>query len=254
MAEQQSWRERNIANELLQSRKDAVLEELGQVQLKLEETLQRATAVEKKVMEAKGECTEKIRKERCCFWERLLRTNQSAKAKQDTDNCGFQAVINNINEKHERDMAQMRTKLSHQQSDLEEQRAQMKSVHAELERQKLHTQEQKQLHWRAVLAAKEKQSKLKDDMGYMRDWIDKMHEELEDEKVKAKGAAKKACRLNTVAERRLALLKELKGEVRNLRDVLAYESKARFSLEQMSATRLAIKREREIERHGGIGK
>ena len=82
-----------------------------------------------------------------------------------------------------------------------------------------------------MLAAKEKQSKLKDDMGYMRDWIDKMHEELEDEKVKARGAVKKACRLNTVAERRLALLKELKGEVRNLRDVLAYESKVRFSLE-----------------------
>ena len=68
----------------------------------------------------------------------------------------------------------------------------MKSVHAELEHQKLRSQEQKQLYWRAVLAAKEKQSKLKDDMGYMRDWIDKMHEELEDEKVKARGAVKKA--------------------------------------------------------------
>jgi hypothetical protein len=67
VAEQQSWREQNIANELLQSRRDAVLEELGQVQLELEETLQRAIAVEKKAMEAKGECTEKIRKERCCF-------------------------------------------------------------------------------------------------------------------------------------------------------------------------------------------
>ena len=44
-----------------------MLEELGQVQLELEETLQRAIAVEKKAMEAKGECTEKIRKERCCF-------------------------------------------------------------------------------------------------------------------------------------------------------------------------------------------
>ena len=97
-----------------------MLEELGQAQLELEETLQRKTAVEKKVMEAKGECTEKIRKERCCFWERLLRTNQSAKAKQDADHCGFQAVIDNINEKHERDMARIRTKLSHQQSDLEE--------------------------------------------------------------------------------------------------------------------------------------
>ena len=57
-----------------------------------------------------------------------------------------------------------------------------------------------------------------------------------------------------MAERWLALLKELKGEVRNLRDVLAYESKRRFSLEQMSATRLAIKGEREIGRHGGSGK
>ena len=57
MAEQQSWRERNIANELLQSGRDAVLEELGQAQLELKETLQRVTATEKKVMEAKGECT-----------------------------------------------------------------------------------------------------------------------------------------------------------------------------------------------------
>ena len=54
------------------------------------------------------------------IWERLLRTNQSAQAKQDADRRGVQAVTNNTNEKHERDMARMGTQLSHQQSDLEE--------------------------------------------------------------------------------------------------------------------------------------
>ena len=47
-----SWK-RKIANELLQSGRDAVLEELGQTQLQSEETPQRATAAEKKVIEAK---------------------------------------------------------------------------------------------------------------------------------------------------------------------------------------------------------
>ena len=258
VAEHQCWRERQVANELLQAGKDEVMQELLEAQARMEEALQKATAAEMEKQKMERQCTEKVQAERRHFWNKIKKEGQSAKSKLDSERKGFEAIISQLKVKHERDVARVKTYVSDRDSELDRQverhRTDLRRVHEELERQKEKTQQQKQLRWKANRAAADKQAQLEEDMDYMRQWLDDMHEELEGEKAIAKDAAKKAYRLNTVAEKRLALLKELKVKVGELKDELAEESKARDSLERMSTIRLAIKRERAIGRWGGSGR
>ena len=55
-AEHQTWREKQVANQLLQAGKDEVLEELREAQARMEEALEKATAAQLEKMKAENEC------------------------------------------------------------------------------------------------------------------------------------------------------------------------------------------------------
>ena len=254
-AQHELFREKKVSRGMNEKAKEEAADMMEEARTMMEEASNARVAVFETNKQMDDACNRKVRDERLQSSVKRRSYEQKAKVKLDLELRGHEAIIQHLNEKHEKEKRRLKQCVSDMHEEL-------------LEKTKQHTNKLDEANTK-MLDEKRKSRKLTQEKAstkalmveevlYLEGWLKDMAEEVKDAKRETKQALKdrkEALEANefitSVSSKRLALLKDLKIRVNELRDDLADESHQRAALERLSSIKLEIKRERAIGRKGG---